>query len=162
MPGIVTLTYGSEDFSFSYPQNWRTEEKKSKDNVLLSVNVAPPEAHLASWVTHGVFVGHVTKMSSKFPQTLDGACDQFTTFERQRGLVVTDAKTVVPVGDSQGKIATYTSPSVFNAGESGRIVVVKDKSDGYYWVLMFYPSNDDSHLYAQTFNEILTSFKFKK
>ena len=52
-PGSVTLTYGNDDFSFSYPQNWRTEEKKNKDNVLFSVNIAPPEAHLASWVTHG-------------------------------------------------------------------------------------------------------------
>jgi hypothetical protein len=104
----------------------------------------------------------VTKMFFKFPQTLNGAYDQLTTFERQRGLVVTDARTVVPVGDSQGKIATYTAPSVLNAGESGWIVAVKDKSDGYYWVLMFYPTNDDSHLYAQTFSEILKSFKFKK
>lgn len=161
-PGSVTLTYGNDDFSFSYPQNWRTDEKKNKDNVLFSVNVTPPEAHLASWITHGFFIGHVSKMSSKFPQTLDGAYDQFTTFERQRGLVVTDAKTAVPVGDSQGKIAIYTSPSVFNAVESGWIVVVKDKSDGYYWVLMFYPSNDDSRLYAQTFGEVLKSFKFRK
>jgi hypothetical protein len=161
-PGSLTMAYEKDDFSFIYPQNWRAEEKNNKAGVLLSVNVAPSEAHLASWITHGVLIGHVTKMSSKFPQTLDGAYDQFTTFQRQRGFVVTDPKTVVSVGDSQGKIALYTSPSVFNAGEYGWIVVVKDKSDGYYWVLMFCPANDDTRLYAQTFGEILKSFKFKK
>lgn len=161
-PGNLTLTYNNDDFSFSYPQNWRTEERKNKDDKLGQVGVAAPEAHLASWVTHGFFVGHVIKMPSMFPETLDGAYDQFVSIQRQRGLVINDAKVAVTVGDSQGKIATYTSPSVLSAGESGWIAVVKDKSDGYYWLMMFYPSNDDSHVYGQTFGEILTSFKFKK
>jgi len=161
-PGSLTLTYGSDDCSFRYPQNWRTEERKNKDQVLVAVNVVPPEAHLGSWVTHGFFTGHVTVMSSQVPQTLDGAYDLFIAFQRQRGLVITDAKSALPVGDSQGKIATYTSLSPFSAGESGWIVVVKDKSNGYYWILMFYPSNDNSHLYTQAFSEILKSFKFKK
>ena len=111
-PGDLTLTYGNDDFSFSYPRNWQTEEKKNKDNVLLSVNVAPTEAHLASWTTHGLFAGHVITMSSKFPQTLDGAYDQFTGVQRQRGLTVTDAKTVVSVGDGHGKIAGYVPPQL--------------------------------------------------
>ncbi len=66
------------------------------------------------------------------------------------------------LGDSRGKLATYTSPSVFKSGESGWVAVVKDKNEGYYYLLMFYPSNDDSSLYAQTFNKILETFKFKK
>jgi len=151
--------------SFNYPQNWQAEERKNKDNMITSVNVAAPEAHLGPWVTHGFFVGHVAKMSPKLPQTLDGAYDQFSTFQRQRGLVISDtvSKTAsVPVGDSQGHIAAYTSPSPFTAGESGWMAVVKDKSDGYYWLLMFYPSNDDSSLYSATFSAVLKSFKFKK
>jgi hypothetical protein len=161
-PKNVALTYENADFSFRYPENWKTEERKNKDDVLVAVNVAAPEAHLASWVTNGFFTGHATTMSSKFPNTLDGAYDQFITLQKQRGLVVTDPNRIVPVGDAQGKIATYTASSPFRAGESGWIVVVKDKSNGYYWMLMFYPSNDDTRLYGQTFDEVLKSFKFKK
>jgi len=51
---------------------------------------------------------------------------------------------------------------VFKSGESGWVAVVKDRSEGYYYLLMFYPSNDDASLYAQTFNKILETFKFKK
>jgi hypothetical protein len=101
-------------------------------------------------------------MPSGFPPTLDGAFDQFTKFEKQRGLAITDAKSVAPVGDSLGRIVTYTSPSVLNAGEVGWIALVKDKNDGYYWIVMFYPQNDDSQLYAKTFDNVLRSFKFKK
>ncbi len=129
------------------------------------MNVAAPEAHLGPWVTNGFFVGHVSKMSSKFPQTLDGAYDQFSTFQRQRGLVIANAvsKTMsVPIGDSQGHMASYTSPSPFSAGESGWLAVVKDKGEGYYWLLMFYASNDDGNVYSATFGAVLKSFKFKK
>lgn len=161
-PGILTSVYSNDAFSFSYPQNWRADEIKNKENTLVQVNVAPPEGHLASWVTHGFFVGRVTKMPSGFPPTLDGAFDQFTKFEKQRGLAITDAKSVAPVGDSLGRIVTYTSPSVLNAGEVGWIALVKDKNDGYYWIVMFYPQNDDSQLYAKTFDNVLRSFKFKK
>jgi hypothetical protein len=125
------------------------------------VDVLPPEARLANWVTHGFFVGHVLKMSEKFPQTLDGAYDYLTKSERERGLVIADARTLI-LGSSQGKMASYSSPSVFSAGENGWVAVVKDKAEGYYYVLMFYPSTDDGHLYSQTFSEILKTFKFKK
>ena len=161
-PGSLTLTYSNDDFSFSYPQNWKTEERKNKDNTIGQISVAPPEGHLGTWVTHGFFIGHATKMASNFPQTLEGAYDQFATVQRQRGLVITDAKTIAQVGDAQAKVGRYTSSSVLTAGESGWISVVKDKNDGFYWVIMFYPSNDDSQLYGQTFGEILKSIKFKK
>ncbi len=157
-PGALTLTYSNDDLSFSHPQNWKTEEKKSKDNVIVAVNVAAPEAHLASWITHGFFVGHVASNS----QTLDGAYDLFTEQQRQRGLVIgTDVK-AFQVDGAQAKIVTYTSPSVLSAGENGWIVVVKDKSEGYYWMMMFYPSSDDSLLYTRTFTEILKSLKLRK
>ena len=66
------------------------------------------------------------------------------------------------LGDSQGKIASYSSPSVFSAGESGWVAAVKDKSEGYYYLLMFYPTDDDAGLHLQIFNEMLRTFKFKK
>lgn len=160
-PANLTAAYSSDDVAFNYPQNWRAEEKKSKDNVVVQVNIAAPEAHLANWVTHGLFLVHVLKMGDKFPQTLDGAYDQVSRYERLRGLVIADVGTQT-LGDSRGKLATYTSPSVFKSGESGWVAVVKDKNEGYYYLLMFYPSNDDSSLYAQTFNKILETFKFKK
>lgn len=157
----MTATYSSDDVAFNYPQNWKAEEKKNKDNIVTQVNIAPPEAHLANWVADGLFLVHVLKMGDNFPQTLDGAYDQFSAYQRLRGLVIADARTQ-SLGDSRGKLATYTSPSVFKAGESGWVAVVKDKSEGYYFLLMFYPSNDDASLHAQTFNKILETFKFKK
>jgi len=160
-PANLTAAYSSDDVAFNYPQNWRAEERKNKDNVVVQVNIAAPEAHLANWVTHGLFLVHVLKMNDKFPQTLDGAYDQFSAYESLRGLVIANARTQT-VGDSPGKLATYTSPSVFKSGESGWVAVVKDKSEGYYYLLMFYPSNDDASLYAQTFNKMLETFKFKK
>lgn len=159
-PGALTLTYSSDDFSFRYPQNWKMVENKNKDNTVTAVQVAAPEAHLASWVTHGCFTGHVTKFSSS-PQTLDGAYKLFVRSQRQRGLVIGSDK-VTQVGNSQAKIATYKSSSVLDAGESGWIAVVKDQGEGYYWVMMFYPSNDDTGVYLQSFSQILESFNFKK
>jgi hypothetical protein len=159
-PDAATLTYSNDDFSFKYPQNWKTEEKKSEDNTVVTVQVASPEAHLASWVTHGFFVGHITKFASS-PQTLEGAYDLFMKSQRQRGLVIGTDK-ALQVGNTPAKIATYTSSSVLEAGESGWIVVAKDKGEGYYWVMMFYPSNDDTGLYKQSFAQILESFKFNK
>jgi hypothetical protein len=160
-PTNSIATYSSDEIAFDYTQNWRAEERKNRDNIVTQVNVAPPEGHLANWVTHGFFCGHVLKIGDKFPQTLDGAYDQFSAYERLRGLTVANPQ-MQTVGDSRGKLATYTAPSVLRAGESGWVVVVKDKSDGYYYLLMFYPSNDDASLYAQTFNKVLASFKFKK
>lgn len=161
-PGPLTLKYSNGDFSFTYPQNWQTQEMRGKDNSLSSVNAAPPEGHLASWITHGFIVGHVAKMPSDFPRTLDGAFNQFSAIQRLRGLAVVDSQKVIPIGSSQGRFATYTSTSVLSAGESGWILVVKDKGEGYYWLLMFYPGNDDGNLYAQTFNDILKSFTFEQ
>ncbi len=160
-PANLTATYSSDDVAFNYPQNWKAEEKKNKDNVVIQVNIAAPEAHLANWVTHGLFLVHVLKMGDKFPKTLEGAYDQFSAYERLNGLVIADAQTQT-LGDSHGKLASYTSPSVFKSGESGWVAVVKDRSEGYYYLLMFYPSNDDASSYAQTFNKILETFKFKK
>jgi len=159
-PGALTLTYSSDDFSFNYPQNWKAEEKRDKDNTVTAVQVAAPEAHLSSWVTHGFFTGHVPKFSPT-PQNVDEAYDLFIKFQRLRGLVI-GADKLTQVGNTQGKIATYTSPSVLDAGESGWIAIVKDKGEGYYWLMMFYPSNENSTLYTQTFGEIVKSFKFKK
>jgi PsbP-like protein len=162
VPGSLSLTYSNNDMSFSYPQNWNTEEPKNKDDVLgREVGVAPQEAHLASWLTHGMFVGHISKFS-KYPQTLDGAFEQFSALGKQlMAMAITNPKPM-QVGGCQGKIAAYTAPSVLTAGESGWVIVIKDNGDGYYWIMMFHPSNDDGHLYAQTFESILNSFKFKK
>lgn len=158
-PGSLTRTYENDELFFNYPQNWQAEERK-KDNVIISVNVAAPEAHLGTWVTHGFFVGRVTKMSSNFPQTLDGAYEQCSKSFQNRGFVLTAPKTM-PIGDHQGQIAAYSQPSPFTAGERGWLVVVKDRNEGYYWVVLFFPSNEDNS-YSQTFEEVLKSFKFKK
>jgi hypothetical protein len=162
-PGNLTLTYTDDDLSFAYPENWLAEEPKNKDNTLRrKVSVMPQEAHLGSWVTHGMFVGHIPKFA-KYPQTLDGAFDQFSVFGRQfMGMTVATAKSLTLRDGYQGKVARYTAPSVLNAGESGWLIIVKDKADGYYWAMLFYPSNDDSGLYGQTFDGILKSFTFKK
>ena len=71
-------------------------------------------------------------------------------------------KQLCPWATMRGRSQLTLHLGSFNAGEGGWIVVVKDKSGGYYWVSMFYPANDDTRLYAQTFGEILKSFKFKK
>jgi hypothetical protein len=161
-PSKVTLEYGNEDFSFSYPENWKAEERRNNEKLLVSVNVAAPEAHLSTWVTHGFFIGHVNKMSTS-SQTLEGAYKEFATIQRERGLVIDNTKTaVMTVGDTQGKLTTFSQPTPFNFPENGWISVIKDKGAGYYWILMFYPSNDDNQLYSQTFASILKSFKFKK
>jgi hypothetical protein len=152
-PGELRVTYSDDDVACTYPQNWKAEEKKSKEKILVQINIAPPEAHLANWVTHGLFIGHVLKTADTFPSTLDGAYDQFSAYERQRGLVISEARTQA-IGDSHGKLAAYTSPSVFEAGESGWLAVVKDKGAGYYYIQMFYPSNDDASMYARTFTKI--------
>jgi hypothetical protein len=160
-PSTTLASYANDYADFGYPQNWKVEEKKNKEGTVVQWNVAPPEGHLGNWTTHGFFLIHVLKMSNKYPQTLDGAYEQFSTFEHQRGLTLTEAKGWTS-RNVQGKIATYTSASVLDAGESGWVVVAKDKGEGYYCVMMFYPSNDDGHLYGQTFNEILGTFKLKK
>ena len=56
-PAKLNAIYSSDDVTFNYPQNWKLEEKRSKENIVNQVNVAPPEAHLATWVTHGLFFG---------------------------------------------------------------------------------------------------------
>lgn len=161
MPTTLTANYSNEDVSFNYPQNWKLEERRNKENIIVQVNVAPPEAHLANWFTHGFFFVHVLKIADKFPPTLEGAYDQFSSYERLRGLVIANPQ-IQALGDGSGKVAVYRGPSIFQAGESGWVAVVKDKGAGYYYLLMFYPSNDDASLYAATFNKILASFKFKK
>ena len=115
---------------------------------------------MANWVTHGFFVGHVVKIDNKFPQTLDGAYDHFRELQNLRGLTIGEAKTQA-IGNGEGKIATYTSPSVLRAGESGWIAVVKDKNGGYYWLSMFYPSNDDAAIYLQTLSKVVKTLRFK-
>jgi hypothetical protein len=161
VPAALNAHYSFGEVAFGYPENWKLEERKNKDNTVTQVNIAPADAHLANWVTHGLFLGHVVKIADKFPQTLDGAYDQFSTYERLNGLTITDVRMQM-VGDSQGKLGIYKGPSVFFAGESGWLAVVKDKTEGYYYLLMFYPSNDDATLYANTFSKILETFKFKK
>ena len=104
--------------------------------------------------------GHVPKIPDNFPQTLDGAYDQFSAHERLRGLLIGNARTEI-LGDRQGRVASYTSASVFKAGESGWIAVVRDKSQGYFFLLMFCPSNDDVSLYTQTFDKMFETFKFR-
>lgn len=158
-PGTLTMKYTSDDFSFAYPQNWQTQDIRNKDHSLSELTVAPPEGHLGSWVTHGFFVGHVKGQSPGSIQAQSGAWNQFSSLAKQRGFAVGDAKDA-PVGDRNGVIATYTQPSVFNAPENGWLVVVKDRSEGYYWIVFFYPSNDDHQLYTQTFDAILKSFRF--
>lgn len=161
-PADLTANYSSDDVKFNYPHNWKAEERKNNDNVVIQVGIAPQEAHVGNWVTNGLFVGHVLKMSDNFPQTLEGAYDQFSANQRLRGFVISDYPKTQTLGNSSGRIAAYTAPSVFKAAEDGWVAVVKDKGKGYYYLLMFYPSNDDSHLYAQTFNKILETFKFEK
>src|SRR5205823_5991081 len=97
---------------------------------------------LGNWVTHGLFVGHVAKISPKFPPTLDGAYEEFREYQRLRGLTIYEPKTQ-DIGNGHGKIATYRSSSVLQAGESGWVAVVKDHGEGYYYLSMFYPSNED-------------------
>lgn len=161
-PGDLTLKYSNDFVAFSYPANWQTEEVKGKDKVITQVSVAPTDAHLGSWLTHGFNVGHIGQMSGG-PDTLDGAFDQFTTLEKQNaGVSISQTENGVPVGDSVGKVAQYTSPSVLRTGESGWIAIVKDRGNGYYWIMMYYPSNDGRILYATTFGEIMKSFRFKQ
>jgi hypothetical protein len=162
VPGALAPTYSNDDLSFAYPQNWSTEESKFKDNPRgQEVVVAPPEARLASWLTHGMIVGHVLQFSQT-TKTIDGAFDHFSALQEQTtGLQISNAKPI-QVGGLTGKIASYTAPSILNVGESGWLVVAKDRGEGYYWVMLFYPSNDDSRLYAQTLGSILNTVSFKK
>jgi len=155
-PGILSARYSGRDFSFNYPQNWKLEEKKDKDNTIAFVTVAPEEGRLGSWVTHGFFVGHVFQYTG-YPQTLDGAYDCFATAQRQRGLAIASDSKLWPLGEAQSRISTYTSPSIFASGETGWLLAVKDKAEGYYWIMMFMPTGEDL---SQTFNDILKTIKF--
>jgi hypothetical protein len=150
VPGALTQTHSNDDFSFTYPQNWQVEGKKRKGNSIGAVDVYPSDAKLGSWVTRGFFVGHYSKYSSEYPQTQDGASDLFLMLERQKGLTVATPKTAA-IGDSQDRIATYTSPSVLNSEESGWLIVVKDKNEGFYWIELFWLSNDDTRKLSITF-----------
>src|SRR5579872_176217 len=157
-PDALNGRYSGKDFSFSYPQNWKIEEKKAKDNTTIAyVAVAPEEAHLGSWVTHGFFVGHSIQYTG-FPQTLDGAYDFFAAVQRLRGLAVAPEAKSRLLGDAQSKIGTYTSPSVLASGETGWLLVVKDTAGGYYWVTMFAPTGEEG--LNQTFNDVLKTMKF--
>jgi hypothetical protein len=155
-PDALSARYSGRDFSFNYPQNWKLEEKKAKDNTVAYVTVAPEEARLGSWVTHGFFVGHVVKYMD-YPQTLDGAYDCFATAQRQRGLAIASDTKLWPLGDAQSRIASYTSLSVLASAETGRLLVVKDKAEGYYWIIMFTPIPGGL---SQTFTDILKTIKF--
>jgi hypothetical protein len=155
-PGALSAHYDGSDFSFNYPQNWKVEERKAKDNSVAFVTVAPDEARLGSWVTHGFFVGHINKYAG-CPQTLDGAFDCFATVQRDRGLAINSDAKLLQVGQAQSRSAAYTSPSIFVPGETGWLFVVKDKAEGYYWMTMFAPTGENL---GQTFNEVLKTIKF--
>jgi len=43
------------------------------------------------------------------------------------------------------------------SGETGRLLVVKDKAEGFYWIMMSTPTGENL---AQTFDEVLKTMKF--
>lgn len=158
-PGALTKKYAGDDFSFAYPQNWDSQEVRDNNKTLRQVNVTPVEARLGSWSTHGFFVGHVTSIPSSYPQTVAGAWNHWSGLLKQAGFAIDDPKSW-SIGGRRGLLATYSQPSVFSAQESGWIAVVKDEARGYYWIILFCPSNDDTQLYQQEFTAILNSFTF--
>lgn len=160
-PGKPTEIYINAGFSFRYPENWRVEENK-KDKQW-SATIAPPEAHLGTWVTHGLFVGHVVPISSTSPATLEGAFEQSKANFQKGGLNFLDSsKTEISVGGRQGLTISYTESSPLSVGEIGHLIVVRDDGDGYYYFLMFCPNDEQTYIYGPVFNKLLETVKFEK
>lgn len=158
-PSVSRITYKGFGIQFVYPSNWATEEHK-RNNTVSSLVVAPPEARFGSWVTHGLFIGHSEKTDQA--ATLEAAFNTFAgNFHKNSGLKLESDKTALTIDGQRGLMATYSAASIFSAGEFGYLVVFKDKSDGYFWFLMFRPGIDSTQRYQRLFMEILSSVKFE-
>jgi len=144
--------------SFAYPDNWKLKEK-TKDNTVTSITVAPVQASLASWFTHGVFLGHISPTKQ---MTLEQEFDALATnFHKTNGMTFSGAKRPTTVGGQPGFSTVYNAPSPFSAGERGYFILAKDKNDGYLWLLMFQPSNETPEAWQQAFLNMLQSVKFQ-
>jgi hypothetical protein len=124
-PGPLTATYDGDGLSFKYPQNWRV----SRRNGGALVELVPPEGHIGTWYTLGMFVRHFTPGPS-FPPTLAGAFERIMSFYQKRGRVFAQ-QSLMAVGGREGLMATYTVSSPISGEEKGRLILILDSSGGY-------------------------------
>jgi len=152
-PGPVTATYDSDGFSFEYPQNWRVSRKDGG----AFIEVVPPEGHVGTWYTHGMFVRHSSPGQS-FPTTLAGAFERVMGFYQKSGYVFAQ-QAPVRVGGREGLTATYTVSSPISGEEKGRLILILDSSGGYYAFQTFSPG-PESETYRAVFDSVLNTAQF--
>jgi hypothetical protein len=94
---------------------------------------------------------------------LENAFEQSKEHFQQGGLTFVDSsKAETSVGGRQALTIFYTESSPLSVGEMGRLIVVRDDRDGYYYFLMFCPNDDQTYTYSPVFNGILETVRFEK
>lgn len=151
-PGPLTATYDSDGLSFKYPQNWRISRK----NGGTLVEVVPPEGHVGTWYTLGMFVRHFSPGPS-FPPTLAGAFERVMSFYQKHGRVFAK-QSPMTVGGREGLMATYTASSPISGEEKGRLILILD-SGGYYQFETFSPS-PESETNRTVLESVLNTVQF--
>lgn len=153
IPGPLTATYNSDGLSFEYPQNWRVSRK----NGGAFIEVVPPEGHVGTWYTHGMFVRHYSP-NPLLPPTLAGAFDRILAFYQKSGRVF-DQKTPVTVGGREGLVAAYASSSPISGEERGRFILILDNGGGYYEFETFSPG-PENETYRAVLDGVLNTVQF--
>ena len=99
----------------------------------------PPEGHVGSWETHGIFVMHSAPLPS-FPTTRAGALEGVIGPYQKQGRVFQAQRTSVTVGGREGLMAAYSASSPISGEERGRLILILDGSGGFYEFWTFSPS----------------------
>ena len=63
------------------------------------------------------------------------------------------------VSDRRSLMISYTQSGPLSVGERGHLVVTSDGNDGYYYLLMFSPNDEQTASYAAVFDAVLDSVK---
>jgi hypothetical protein len=153
-PGPLTETYDSDGFSIRYPQNWRVSRKPGSNFI----EIVPPEGHVGTWYTHGIFAIHFAPTAS-FPSTLAGAFGRVVAVYEKGGRTFESNPTSKIVGRHEGLMQGYTTSSPVSGEEAGRMILVQDGSGGYYEFWSFTPV-DEAQVYRAVFESILDTAQF--
>jgi hypothetical protein len=157
-PSGLAETFKNGGFSFRYPQGWQVEQ--GVQGTDWNATIAPPEARVGTWVTHGFFAGHVGSRSPGSASTPEGAFSQgLALFEKRGFSFIASSKRERMVSDRRSLMISYTQPGPLSVGERGHLVVTSDGSNGYYYFLMFSPNDEQTTSFAPVFDAVLDSVK---